>query len=559
VAKSDDRNVHPYIPRLVRQLEQRRIDRREFLRTSTLLGLSATTAYGIVGKVFGPDAIPRARAQSAPKQGGTLKISMRVPELKNPHTYSWVYDSNVTRQVNDYLTRTGTDNITRPWLLESWEASEDLKTWTLNLRQGIEWSNGEPLVADHIIWNLERMLDPDVGSSWLGLMEGFMMKKEGDTSVLWDANAIEKVDDHTIRLNGKSSQLAIPENLFHYPALMLWPEEDGEWGVGAVGTGAFTCDEIDVGKRAVLRPREGYWGEGPYVDELVFIDHGDDPAAEANSLIAEQVHGQFEANITQLAVLSQVPHLTMHEVVTAQTGVVRMKVGVEPFDDPRVRLALRKALDTPKLLQIGHSGIGGPGEHHHVSTIHPEYAEVDFMEQDIEGAKALLAEAGYPDGLTLDGDLAITVPNNPAWEQITVQACVEMWKEIGVDATINIVPEAQYWEVWTKVPFGFTRWTHRPLGVMVLGLAYRSGVSWNETDFDNPRFEELLAEAEATLDVDERRVIVADIEKLMLEEGPIALPLWRGLFSFWDKSVKGFDHHPTSYIFAEEIWLDSEA
>ena len=136
MARSDDRKVHWYIPKLVEKLEARRIDRREFLRTSTLLGLSAATAYGIVGKVFGESAIPAARAQGTPKKGGVLKISMRVPDLKNPHTFSWVYDSNTVRQVNDYLTRTGVDNVTRPWLLDSWEASDDLKTWTLNLRQG---------------------------------------------------------------------------------------------------------------------------------------------------------------------------------------------------------------------------------------------------------------------------------------------------------------------------------------------------------------------------------------------------------------------------------------
>jgi peptide/nickel transport system substrate-binding protein len=557
VARSDDQKVHWYIPKLVEKLEARRIDRREFLRTSTLLGLSAITAYGIVGKVLGESSIPAARAQGTPKKGGVLKISMRVPDLKNPHTFSWVYDSNTVRQVNDYLTRTGVDNITRPWLLESWEASDDLKTWTLNLRQDVKWSNGEPMVADHIIWNIERMLDPNVGSSWLGLMEGFLLTAEGDTTKLWDANAIEKVDDHTIRLNGKSPQLAIPENLFHYPALMLWPDEGGEWGEGAVGTGAFGVETIEVGKRVVLKPRGDYWGEGPYVDELHFIDNGDDPAAEANAMIAQQVNGQYEANITQLPLLSQMPHLQMYEVVTAQTGVVRMKVGSKPFDDPRVRKAMRMALDTQKLLQIGHANIGGPGEHHHVCTVHPEYAEVPFMEQDIEGAKALLAEAGYPDGLTIEHP--ITVANNPAWEQITVQACVEMWREAGINVNINIVPEPQYWEVWTKIPFGFTRWTHRPLGVMVLGLAYRSGVPWNETDYSNDKFEELLGQAEATLDVDERRVIMADIQNLMLEDGPIAIPLWRGLFSFWQKQVKGFAHHPTSYIFAEELWLDEQA
>ncbi|MDX1540164.1 MAG: ABC transporter substrate-binding protein, partial [Geminicoccaceae bacterium] len=160
MATSDDRKIHPYIPKLVDQLENGRVDRREFLRTATLLGLSATTAYGIAGRLVGDAMVPRARAQGTPQQGGVLKISQRVPEVKNPHTFSWVYDSNIVRQVNDYLTRTGHDNITRPWLVESWEVSDDLKTWTLNLRTDVAWNNGEPFIADHAIWNLERVLDP---------------------------------------------------------------------------------------------------------------------------------------------------------------------------------------------------------------------------------------------------------------------------------------------------------------------------------------------------------------------------------------------------------------
>jgi peptide/nickel transport system substrate-binding protein len=131
-----------------------------------------------------------------------------------------------------------------------------------------------------------------------------------------------------------------------------------------------------------------------------------------------------------------------------------------------------------------------------------------------------------------------------------------MWKEIGVDTKINIVPEAQYWDVWTQVPFGFTRWTHRPLGFMVPSLAYRTGVPWNETGYSNEEFDALLGEAEATLDVDARREVMARMEVILLEDGPVALPLWRGLFSFWDTKVQGFAHHPTSYIFAEEIWID---
>src|SRR5579871_1424024 len=242
--RKDLEQVHVAIPGLVDQLKEGKLERREFLRISTLLGLSATAAYALAGM---PEPIAPAEAAT----GGTVTFSMRVVKIDNPATFSWVYDSNIVRQVCDYLTRTGVDNVTRPWLLQKWQASDDLKTWTLHLKRGIKWSNGDELVADHVIWNLTRWMDEKTGSSILGLFKSFMLT-EFDTGQkdangkaklatrLWSDNAIEKVDDYTIRLNGQAPQLAIPENLFHYPALVLHPKDNGVFGIGSIGTGAFT-------------------------------------------------------------------------------------------------------------------------------------------------------------------------------------------------------------------------------------------------------------------------------------------------------------------------------
>ena len=166
--KKDLEQVHVAIPGLVDQLKEGKLERREFLRMSTLLGLSATAAYALAGL---PEPIAPAEAAT----GGTITFSMRVVKIDNPATFSWVYDSNIVRQVCDYLTRTGADNVTRPWLLEKWKASDDLKTWTLTLKKGIKWSNGDELVADHVVWNISRWLDEKTGSSILGLFSSFMM------------------------------------------------------------------------------------------------------------------------------------------------------------------------------------------------------------------------------------------------------------------------------------------------------------------------------------------------------------------------------------------------
>lgn len=322
------------------------------------------------------------------------------------------------------------------------------------------------------------MLDPDTGSSVLGLMKGYMLnevEKDGEkTTELWDANAVERIDSHTVRLNCKQAQLAVPEHLFHYPFPVLDPEEGGKFGVGSNGTGAFDLVAHEIGRKSVLKARGDYWGDGPYLDSLEYHDLGDDPSAKIAALASKQVHGLDTADILSVAAIKALPHVNIYEVSTAQTAVVRGRVDTAPWDDPRVRKALRLATDTPKILQLAYRGLGSPGEHHHVCPIHPEYAKLPFMSQDIAAAKALLAEAGHAGGI----DVKIDLNGNSKWEIDAAQGLKEQWKAAGIRLELNVMPGAQFWEIWDKTPFGMTSWTHRPLGVMVLGLAYRSGVPW---------------------------------------------------------------------------------
>ena len=557
-------DAHPLVPTLKRQLVERQIERREFLRYATLLGMAAPTAYAFVAKVTGEQMIAPAEAQGALPKGGTLRLAMRCQDLKSPHTYSWIESANSARQVLDYLTVTGVDNITRPGLVEKWEPSPDLKTWTLRLRRTVKWHNGRQFTADDVVWNLKRVLDPKTGSSVVGLMKGFLLEDvetgEKDdkgnpkkSSRLWDAGAIQKVDDFTVRLNGKSAQLAVPEQLFHYPLLILDPAENGEFKVGSNGTGAFTLTANEVGRKQVLKARkEGYWGGGPHLDQIEFIDLGDDPAAAVSALASKQVDGLYGTDIVQLEALQKIPHVQMYQVPTAYTATARMQP-VKPFDDKRVRQAMRYAIDSNTVLQIAHRGLGQPGEHHHVSAVHPEYAKLAPLSRDVAKAKKLLAEAGYPNGI----DVEIICRPQPAWELLAVQTMVEQWKEAGIRVKINVMPSTQYWEVWTKVPFGFTTWAHRPLGIMSLALAYRSGGPWNESKYSNPEFDRLLNQAEGTLDVASRREFMARLEAILQDDGPIVQPVWRSIFTFLDKRVQGFRLHPTLYIFGHQLAIQA--
>lgn len=550
--------LHPAIAHAGRELAEGKLQRREFLRIATLLGVSAATAYGMAG-LSAP-----AAAQGAPKAGGVVRLGMRVQDLSNPHTYSWIEAANSARQVLDYLTSTGVDNITRPNLVESWEASPDLKTWTLRLRKDVTWRKGRKFTADDVVWNLKRVLDPAVGSSTVGLLRSFILqdyetgekddKGNAKKSVrLWDANAIQKVDDFTVRLNGKTPNLSIPESLFHYPLLILSPEDGGKFGVGSDGTGAYELVEHEVGKRSVFVARKsGNWGRNPYLERFEIVDLGDDPAAQIAALASRQVDMIYQGAIATLPAVERLPHVQINSIDTAYTAVARVH-SIKPFDDKRVRQALRYATDTEAVLKAAHRGLGRPGEHHHVAPTHPEYADVGFLKRDVAKAKALLAEAGYPNGI----DTEIACRPQPDWELLAVQTMVEQWKEAGIRVKINVMPSTQYWNVWTKVPFGFTTWAHRPLGTMVLGLAYRSGAAWNEANWSNAEFDKLIAEAEGYLDVEKRRGVMAKIERIMLDEGPAVVPLWRAVFNYSDKKIKGYRIHPSIYIDAKDLWIDA--
>ena len=547
---------HPYLPSLRRELHRGSIDRREFLRTATLLGVAAGAAYATAG-------LPATgNAQTVMPKGGKIRIGMRVQEIKDPHTISWVEPSNVLRNTVQYLARTDQDNVTHPELLEKWEASEDLKTWTLTIRQEAKWRSGRPFTADDAIWNIQRVLDPKTGSSVLGLMKGYMLEeyetgeqkngKPVKLTRLWNAKAIERLDDKTLRLNCKEPQLAVPEHLFHYPFFMLDPAENAAVKPGMNGTGPFELAAYNVGQNAVLKASAKYWGRPPYLDEVEFIDLGDDSGALIAALASKQVDGLYEVDFSELDAVKALPDVAIYPVTTAQTAVVRGKYDQKPFNDVRVRQALKLAIDQQKVIDIVFRGTGTIGEHHHVAPVHPEYAKLPAVGQDIPKAKKLLTDAGYPNGLSLE----IACKNQPAWEAASVTVMVEMWKAAGIDVKMNVMPSASFWDVWQKVPFGYTAWTHRPLGVMVLGLAYRTGVPWNELSYANPEFDKLLTQAEGILEADRRREVMAKLEVILQEDGPIVQPLWRVVQTGFDKRVKGFRMHPTQYIFLDELAVE---
>src|SRR5690242_10382741 len=320
MAKRLDR-VHPAVPEMQEQLRQGRISRRDFLRVVTLLGVSAPAAYVMAAcggapvqpGTTAPTAAPAAAAPTAAaaaaeataapaaaeataapaaaaaaggiKRGGILKVGIQVPAVDHPARFSWVFDSNEFRQVYEYLTETGVDNITRPYLLEKWEVNDKLDVWTLHLRQGIKWSNGDDFTSEDVLFNFKEWLKPETKSSILGLWEGFLKIEN-----------VKAVDKNTVQLMLDGPKLDVPETLFHYPAQIMHRSFNGDLTtLKNPGTGPMKLDEFKVGERVKVSKRDGYWQNGadgkplPYLDGIEYIDLGNDQTAYVSALLGGQI------------------------------------------------------------------------------------------------------------------------------------------------------------------------------------------------------------------------------------------------------------------------------
>lgn len=560
ITKQQMNKIHPRIPDFYENYLEGRVSRREFLRFATLLGMSATAAACAAppastdpnptvsaGQAASTPAAGGTSAAGGIIRGGTLTSGMELQLIDHPARISWTQSANVLRHVAEYLTETGTDNITRPYLLDRWEASEDVKTWTLYLKKGIKFNNGEELTADDVMFNFQQWLDPDVGSSMLGLL-----------SYLSGMQDVEKVDDYTVRLHLQQGNIGVPEHLFHYPALIVPRTFGGDFIKQAIGTGPFTLEEYAEGERAVLKARSDYWEIGadgkplPYLDEIVYVSIDKDASVAA--LQSGQIDTFYMPRPSDWLALKDMPGLKVLSAPTANCYLIRMRADVEPWNDERVRNALKMCQDREKILQLSYYGEGDLSIDAHVAPSHPAYAEKSISKYDPEGAKALLAEAGYPDGLKV----TLSTKNDESEPEIA-QALKEMAAPAGFDIELDITDPAGYWDRWTEVPFGITPWAHRPLSTMVLSMAYTmnadgSPVPWNETHWSDEEFSTLLGEAEMTLDVEERRKIISDIEDVMEKRGPIGNSYWRNVWVVINDQFEDVEVDPSGYDLFRKAW-----
>ena len=566
---NDGSELHPAVRELVGKALQGRVDRRSVLRVLGWLGVSVGTARAVLGAgeaarggPVGPGASGAAQSGSAagaavgpaggpgpaagaarqtPKSGGTLRFVCSIQQMTDPAATTWIEASNLFRNSVEFLTYVDSDNVTHPYLAESWHPSEDLKTWDFKLREGIKWSNGDPFTVADVAFNINRWIAPRSLSP--------------NRTTFAAVTGVETLDDLRFRLHLSRPICSLPEHLYAPTCPILhrrFEEQGANWPRNPIGTGPFQLTDYHVSRIAVFKRRPDYWGPPAYLDEIRYLDLGTEIATHIAALAAGQVDALYRVTIGELDLVKRFPSMQLLTEPSAQTLVMRMQQDQKPYNDVRVRRAVQLSSDRERMMQLAYRDQGVLGEHHHVAPFHPDYFQLPPVKRDIAQARRLLAEAGYPDGI----DLTLALGNTQGrYEQDTAQVLQQNCADAGIRLTLQVMPAAQYWTIWDKVPFGMTYWGHRPLGIMVLELAYRSHSVWNESHFNNAQFDAAIDRALGILDPHERSKVMGEAQRILQEQAIIVQAYFPKKFTVVGAHVRDFRADPSDYYRMDKVWL----
>ena len=402
-------------------------------------------------------------------------------------------------EVNDLiysrLIRQGDDGRPAPELAQTWTANDTATEWTLTLQPGVTFHDGSPFDAADVKFTLERVKDPALESPV--------------TDVLGFIDGVDIVDPLTARIRLSTPHAGLPLLLMDYRVRLL-PEGAAE--PFGIGTGPFRLESYDPESTTTLTANAAYWEGAPKLDRIEFTAIPDSEARNQAMLGGQIDYNGLTRDQEPLYVGN--PDFTVQSYPAGGWFGIAFQSNQPPLDDPRIRKALRIAVDRSEMLALmTGEGNGIVSCDTPVMASDPFRANLDCP-QDIAGAKALLAEAGYPDGLDIEVVTADLEPGMVQYAEVYQQQVAKA----GIRVKLTLAPSDGYWDdVWMQKN-AVTSWGQRPAD-QILNEAYRSGASWNESHFESAAYDALLDQARATLDIDKARDLYVQAQEMLFNEG----------------------------------------
>ena len=426
----------------------------------------------------------------------TVGIAQDLDDSLDPHKAVAAGTKEVMFNVFEGLMKPTSDGDLIPAVADRYELSEDKTTYIFTLREGVQFHNGEPVETGDVVYSIQRCADGSEGEPLIPAL-----------SVISDIHC----DDTTVTIT-----LDQPNTEFlSYLTLAILPEGYDQQDTAPVGTGPFKFVSRAAQDNIILERFDGYWGAPAYLDRVTFkiMENTDSIIVSLQSGAVDLFAHLGSAQAAQLEDSFNIEEGTMNLV-----QALYLNHSEKPFDDIRVRQALCYAVDKQQIIDIAFSGYGHPIG----SSMYPAFGKyfdeslTNHYSRDIEKAKALLADAGYPNGFSM----TIVVPSNYQPHIDTAQVIVEQLKDVGVIATIQLVE----WGTWLSDVYAGRQFQSTVVGVDASNMTARallerftSTAGNNFINYNNAEYDALFAQALSSFEDAEQTAFYRQMEANLTE------------------------------------------
>jgi len=498
-----NKNSH-LMDRIAEEARMGRISRRDFMQYSMAAGLTATAASGLW--------TTNAFAQEA-KRGGTFRWGIHdgnTGDTHDPGTYVTRTMIFLAHTHRSYLTMINGDGSLGPDLATDWEANDAASEWTFSINPNASFHSGRAVTANDVVASLNHHRGDASTSAAKALLSDVVdIKADGDSTVV-------------ITLSGGNADL--PWLMTDYHFAICPGNDDGsiDWQSGD-GSGPYKIDSGEFGVQFSLTRHDGWHGEGAWFDAVEVITLND-PNARQTALVTGDVDAVSQVDVKTMALLERDPNIKVFNIPSAGALTMPMFCDTAPFDNVDVRNALKLAMNRDEVIEKIMFGAATKGNDFHHSPAQPYWPDdIPQRDYDPDEAKSLLKKAGA-ENLTVSLSTADSVSAG------AVDMCVlyaEHAKAAGINVNVVREPNDGYYsDVWLKKPFCLVSWGARPTPDVMYTLAYKADAAWNESRWQNERFNELLLQAKAELNDELRAEQYREMALLARNDGGTIIPLF---------------------------------